>query len=43
MDKGAWQATAHGVTKESDMTLQLKQQHNIRVHLTINDVLELMK
>ena len=23
MDRGAWRATAHGVTKESDMTQQL--------------------
>ena len=23
MDRGAWQATVHGVTKESDMTEQL--------------------
>ena len=23
MDRGAWQATVHGVTKESDMTWQL--------------------
>ena len=23
MDRGAWQATVHGVTKELDMTLQL--------------------
>ena len=23
MDRGAWQATVHGVTKESDMTQQL--------------------
>ena len=26
MDKGAWQATVHGVTKESDMILETKQQ-----------------
>ena len=28
MDRGAWWATAHGVTKESDMT---KQQHHINI------------
>ena len=43
MDKGAWQATVQEVAKESDMILRLKQQHNITEHLTINDVLELMK
>ena len=26
MDRGAWQATVHGVTKESDMTQQLKRE-----------------
>ena len=26
MDRGAWQATVHGVTKKSDMTLETKQQ-----------------
>ena len=26
MDRGAWQATVHGVTKESDMILETKQQ-----------------
>ena len=25
MDKGAWRATVHGVTKESDMTYQFKK------------------
>ena len=29
MDRGAWQATAHGVAKESDITQQLKQQQII--------------
>ena len=28
MDRGAWKATAHGVTKESDMTLWLKNNSN---------------
>ena len=27
MDRGAWQATVHGVAKELDMTKQVKQQH----------------
>ena len=27
MDKGAWQATVHEVTKESDMTLWLNNYH----------------
>ena len=27
MDRQAWQATVHGVTKERDMTLVIKQQH----------------
>ena len=27
MDRGAWWATVHGVTKESEMTLVTKQQH----------------
>ena len=26
MDRGAWQATVHGVTKESDTTQRLEQQ-----------------
>ena len=27
-DKGAWQATVHGVTKQSDMTEQLNNNNN---------------
>ena len=27
MDRGAWQATVHGVTKESGPDLATKQQH----------------
>ena len=30
MDRGAWQATVHGVTKESDMTLETKEQQKNR-------------
>ena len=28
MDRGAWQATVHGITKESDTTEQLNKQKN---------------
>ena len=28
MDRGAWQASVHGVAKESDMTLRLKSNNN---------------
>ena len=28
MDKGDWQATVHGVTKESDLTWQLNSNNN---------------
>ena len=34
MDRGAWQATVHGVAKESDMTYRLNHHHH---HLYIND------
>jgi len=29
MERGAWQARVHGVTKELDMALAIKQQQNI--------------
>ena len=29
MDRGAWQATVHGITKESDMAQQLNHHHGI--------------
>jgi len=29
MDKGAWWAAVHGVTKESDMTVTKQQQNNL--------------
>ena len=32
MDRGAWQATVHGVTKELDMTKQLNTQSTIIFH-----------
>ena len=31
MDRGAWWATAHGVTKESDMTWQLNNKYNLEI------------
>ena len=33
MDKGAWRAIVHGVTKESDTTEQLIQTHRVLVDL----------
>ena len=41
MDRGAWRGTVHGVTKDSDMTLQLKQQQivnnfkSMKIHLVL--------
>ena len=32
VDRGAWQATVHGVTKESDMTEQLKTHTHTHTH-----------
>ena len=32
MDRGAWQTTVHGVTKESDRTLRLKQEQRKPKH-----------
>jgi len=29
MDRGAWQATDHGITKELEMTEQQQQQHDL--------------
>ena len=34
MDRAAWWAAVHGVTKESDMTQRLKQQQRPRLRLT---------
>ena len=31
MDRGGWRATAQGVTKELDMTEQLKQQNPVHM------------
>ena len=33
MDRGAWRATVHGVTKESDMTYRLK--NKIKISFTL--------
>ena len=33
MDRGTWQVTVHGVTKESDMTMIKQQQHIKKAHL----------
>ena len=33
MDRGAWQATVHGVTKESDMTKQLNNNILMNLHI----------
>ena len=35
MDRGAWQALVHGVTKESDMTEQLNKQHIILLFIPL--------
>ena len=32
MDRGAWRATGHGVTKESDTTWQLNKNNNSRTN-----------
>ena len=32
MDRGAWQATVHGVAKESDVTYQLNHHHQPPVY-----------
>ena len=34
MDRGAWRATAHGVTKESDTTEQLTHTHTHTLYNT---------
>ena len=34
MDRGAWQATVHGVSKEPDMTKQEQQQREPQVMLS---------
>ena len=31
MDRGAWQATVHGATKESDMTQQLNDRDKVAI------------
>ena len=36
MDSGAWQATVHGVTKDSDTTQQLNNSNNKCIHFQIN-------
>ena len=33
LDRGAWQATVHGVTKESDMTKQLNNNILMNLHI----------
>ena len=35
MDRGAWQATVHGVAKESDMTYQLNSSSSNNIHMSI--------
>ena len=35
MDKGAWQATIHGVAKESDMTEQLNSNNKVLLLLLL--------
>ena len=34
-DRGAWQATVHGLAKESDMTYQLNNNSNNNIHVSI--------
>ena len=34
MDRGAWRAIAHGVTKESDTTQQLNDENNNAVNIS---------
>ena len=44
MDRGAWQATAHGVAKESDMTEQLSTNihaHNLSKIVIVNRIVQM--
>ena len=41
MDRGAWQATLHGVAKESDTTYQLNSNNKIFSSGTLKDSLAL--
>ena len=36
MDRGAWQATVHGVAKESDMTWQLNSNNKQEIRRKVN-------
>ena len=36
MDKGAWQAAVHGVTKALDTTEQLNNNNNLSIYLPTN-------
>ena len=38
MDRGAWQATVDGVTKESDTTERLNNNENYHFHLCDNNI-----
>ena len=38
MDKGAWQATVHGVTKESDVTWRLNNKNNSLAKATLSQI-----
>ena len=35
MDRGAWQATIHGATKESDVTWQLNNNNKIEIYVGV--------
>ena len=38
MDRGAWWAKMHGVTKELDMTEQLRDNDPVNISMLLNDV-----
>ena len=41
MDRGAWWAKMHGVTKELDMTEQLRDNNPVNISMLLKDVRKL--